>query len=111
MQKLYLILLLILVFSLQISTVQSTAQSLGKTEWFDPGKPASTYCNPINIGYNYTVKNHNNIPDSRRSSADPVLITYKGDYYLFATNQAGYFWSKDMSVWKSMKKSEVIFIY
>lgn len=100
MQKLYLMPLLILVFSLQISTAQSTAQSLGKTEWFDPGKQASTYCNPINIGYNYTVKNHNNIPDSRRSSADPVLITYKGDYYLFATNQAGYFWSKDMSDWK-----------
>lgn len=75
------------------------AQSNGKTEWFDPDKPATTYCNPINIGYNYVTENHNNIPVSRRSSADPVIITYKGEYYLFATNQAGFFWSKDMSDW------------
>ncbi|MEG2101690.1 MAG: xylosidase, partial [Flavobacterium sp.] len=72
----------------------------GKTEWFDPNKPATTYCNPINIGYNYTTENHNGIPISRRSSADPVIITFKGEYYLFATNQAGFFWSKDMSDWK-----------
>jgi hypothetical protein len=75
------------------------SQFKGKTEWFDPNKPASTYCNPINIGYNYVVENHNGIPISRRSTADPVIITYKGDYYLFATNQAGFFWSKDLSNW------------
>lgn len=75
------------------------AQKLGKTEWFDPNRPATTFCNPINIGYNYTTHNHNRIPESRRSSADPVIITYKGEYYLFATNQAGFFWSKDMSDW------------
>lgn len=75
------------------------SQFTGKTEWFDPDKPATTYCNPINIGYNYVVENHNGIPVSRRSTADPVIITYKGDYYLFATNQAGYFWSNDLSNW------------
>jgi xylan 1,4-beta-xylosidase len=75
------------------------SQFTGKTEWFDPDKPATTYCNPINIGYNYVVENHNGIPVSRRSTADPVIITYKGDYYLFATNQAGYFWSHDLSDW------------
>lgn len=75
------------------------SQFTGKTEWFDPDKPATTYCNPINIGYNYVVENHNGIPVSRRSTADPVIITYKGDYYLFATNQAGYFWSNDLSDW------------
>lgn len=74
-------------------------QTNGKTAWFDPAKPATTYCNPINIGYNYTTQNHNGIPISRRSSADPVIIPYKGDYYLFATNQAGFFWSKDLSDW------------
>ncbi|WP_281239439.1 discoidin domain-containing protein [Flavobacterium praedii] len=94
MRRLYLIPALLLFLCHQISMAQS------KTKWFDPNKSASTYCNPINIGYNYTTENHNGIPDSRRSSADPLIITYKGDYYLFATNQAGFFWSKDMSDWK-----------
>lgn len=100
MRKLYLRPLLLLVFGYQIGTAQSKSHNIGKTEWFDPDKTALTYCNPINIGYNYSAENHNGIPDSRRSSADPVIITYKGEYYLFATNQAGYFWSKDMSDWK-----------
>ncbi|MDQ6529166.1 family 43 glycosylhydrolase [Flavobacterium sp. LHD-85] len=73
--------------------------SSGKTEWFDPNVSQTTYCNPMNISYAYGVENHNGIPESRRSSADPVIMTYKGDYYLFATNQAGFFWSKDMSNW------------
>jgi xylan 1,4-beta-xylosidase len=100
MRKLYLMPLLLLLLGHQISMAQSRTNSIGKTKWFDPNKPASTYCNPINIGYNYTTQNHNGIPDSRRSSADPLIIAYKGDYYLFATNQAGFFWSKDLSDWK-----------
>ena len=100
MKNLYLLPLLLVAFSCQIGIAQSKSNSKGKTDWFDPDKAASTYCNPINIGYNYVVENHNGIPVSRRSAADPVIITYKGDYYLFATNQAGFFWSKDMSDWK-----------
>ncbi|PZX94969.1 xylosidase [Flavobacterium aquariorum] len=100
MRRLYLISALLLLICFQVSMAQSKTNSIGKTKWFDPNKSASTYCNPINIGYNYTTANHNGIPDSRRSSADPLIITYKGDYYLFATNQAGFFWSKDLSDWK-----------
>jgi hypothetical protein len=42
-----------------------------------------TYCNPINIDYGYTP-----IPDfatagKHRATADPVIVRYKGDYYLF----------------------------
>lgn len=94
-----LLLLSLFVFSgINNSWAQSISNS-AKTNWFDPEKPATTFCNPINIGYNYATFNHNGIPESRRSSADPVIITYKGEYYLFATNQAGFFWSKDMSDW------------
>ena len=76
-----------IIFFFVISTLDVSAQknqNSGKTAWFNPTKPAKTYCNPINIGYNYTTQNHNGIPISRRSSADPVIIPYKGDYYLFA---------------------------
>lgn len=40
-------------FGYQICTAQSNISSIGKTKWFDPNKSASTYCKPINIGYNY----------------------------------------------------------
>jgi hypothetical protein len=64
------------------------------------GPPAqSTYCNPINIDYGYTA-----IPDfttwgHHRATADPVIVNYKGDFYLFSTNQSGYWWSPDMLNW------------
>ena len=58
-----------------------------------------TYCNPVNLDYGYTP-----IPDfsewgRHRATADPVIVTYKGDYYLFSTNQWGYWWSHDMLDW------------
>ena len=59
-----------------------------------------TYCNPVNIDYGYTP-----IPDftqwgRHRATADPVIVTYKGDYYLFSTNQWGYWRSPDMLHWQ-----------
>ncbi len=58
-----------------------------------------TYCNPVNIDYGYTP-----IPDfsrwgKHRATADPVIANYKGTYYLFSTNQWGYWWSNDMLKW------------
>ncbi len=59
-----------------------------------------TYCNPINIDYGYCP-----IPDfvkqgKHRATADPVITFFKGEYFLFSTNQWGYWHSKDMSDWK-----------
>lgn len=58
-----------------------------------------TYCNPVNIDYGYTP-----IPDfatwgKHRATADPVIVNYKGDFYLFSTNQWGYWWSSNMLQW------------
>ena len=63
-----------------------------------------TYCNPINIDYGYTP-----IPNfaewgKHRATADPVIVNYKGDYYLFSTNQWGYWWSSDMLKWNFISK-------
>jgi xylan 1,4-beta-xylosidase len=33
-----------------------------------------------------------------------VIVNYKGDYYLFSTNQWGYWWSNDMLNWKFISK-------
>jgi hypothetical protein len=63
-----------------------------------------TYCNPINIDYGYTP-----IPDfseggRHRATADPVIVNYKGDYFLFSTNQWGYWWSSDLTNWNFISR-------
>lgn len=59
-----------------------------------------TYCNPINIDYGYYDYDHKPVDRPKmHSSADPLILTYHGDYYLFSTNQLGYWWSPDMSSW------------
>lgn len=63
-----------------------------------------TYCNPINIDYGYTpIPNFVNA-GKHRATADPVIVNYKGDYYLFSTNQWGYWWSSDLSDWHFVSK-------
>ncbi len=67
-------------------------------------KKQTTYCNPINIDYGYTP-----IPNfaewgKHRATADPVIVKYKNDYYLFSTNQWGYWWSSDMLNWNFISK-------
>jgi xylan 1,4-beta-xylosidase len=59
----------------------------------------STYCNPINLDYGFTPIPNFSEWGRHRATADPVIVNYKGDYYLFSTNQWGYWWSKDLSKW------------
>jgi hypothetical protein len=59
-----------------------------------------TYCNPVNIDYGYTPIPNFSQWGKHRATADPVIVNYKGDFYLFSTNQWGYWWSNDMSNWK-----------
>lgn len=63
-----------------------------------------TYCNPINIDYGYTPIPNFSEWGRHRATADPVIVTYKGDYYLFSTNQWGYWWSSDMLNWHYIPK-------
>ncbi|PJJ74463.1 F5/8 type C domain-containing protein [Thermoflavifilum aggregans] len=64
-----------------------------------------TYCNPINIDYGYCP-----IPDfvqwgKHRTTADPVIVRYQNAYYLFSTNQQGYWWSDDLLHWHFISRS------
>ena len=63
-----------------------------------------TYCNPINIDYGYTPIPNFSDWGRHRATADPVIVTYKGDYYLFSTNQWGYWYSSDMLNWKFVSR-------
>ncbi|TXT34815.1 MAG: coagulation factor 5/8 type domain protein [Chitinophagaceae bacterium] len=63
-----------------------------------------TYCNPINIDYGFTPIPNFSQWGKHRATADPVIVNYKGDYYLFSTNQWGYWWSSDMLKWNFVSK-------
>jgi xylan 1,4-beta-xylosidase len=63
-----------------------------------------TYCNPINIDYGYTPIPNFSDWGRHRATADPVIVNYKGDYYLFSTNQWGYWWSSDMLNWNYVSR-------
>lgn len=58
-----------------------------------------TYCNPINIDYGYTPIPNFSEWGRHRATADPVIVNYKNNYYLFSTNQWGYWWSDDLLHW------------
>lgn len=58
-----------------------------------------TYCNPINIDYGYCPIPNFTEQGKHRATADPVITVFKGNYYLFSTNQWGYWWSADMLHW------------
>lgn len=64
-----------------------------------PGQAQKTYCNPMNIDYGYTPIPNFSEWGRHRATADPVIVNFKGDYYLFSTNQWGYWWSSDMLKW------------
>ena len=63
-----------------------------------------TYCNPVNIDYGYGPIPNFTTWGKHRSTADPVIVNYKGDYYLFSTNQYGYWWSSDMLNWNFVSR-------
>ena len=53
-----------------------------------------TLCNPVNLSYRFCLDT-----PSRREAADPTMVVYKGEYYLFASKSGGYFHSKDLINW------------
>lgn len=66
--------------------------------------PVTTYCNPINIDYGYTPIPNFSEWGRHRATADPVIVNYKGDFFLFSTNQWGYWWSNNMSNWNFVSR-------
>lgn len=67
--------------------------------WLAPASAQTTYCNPLNIDYGYSPIPNFSEWGRHRATADPVIVNYKGDYYLFSTNQWGYWWSKELLNW------------
>ena len=54
----------------------------------------TTMCNPVNLSYRFSLDT-----PSRREAADPTMVVYKGEFYLFASKSGGYFHSTDLIKW------------
>lgn len=67
-----------------------------------------TYCNPINLDYTYMIYNsHNDL--SYRSGADPAVVEFRGEYYMFVTRSMGYWHSTDLANWTFIKPEKWYF--
>lgn len=67
-----------------------------------------TYCNPLNLDYTYMIYNaHNDI--SYRSGADPAVVEFRGEYYMFVTRSMGYWHSTDLTDWEFVKPEKWYF--
>ena len=61
-----------------------------------------TICNPVNLSYRFCLDT-----PSRREAADPAMVVYKGEYYLFASKSGGYFHSTDLIHWNLITTSDL----
>lgn len=61
-----------------------------------------TYCNPLNVDYTYMIYNSDK-DISYRSGADPAVVEFRGEYYMFVTRSHGYWHSTDLQNWKFIK--------
>ncbi len=61
-----------------------------------------TYCNPLNIDYTYMIYNSDK-SISYRSGADPAVVEFRGEYYMFVTRSHGYWRSKDLLNWEFVR--------
>ncbi len=58
-----------------------------------------TFCNPLNVDYTYMIYNSDK-DISYRSGADPAVVEFRGEYYMFVTRSHGYWHSTDLQNWK-----------
>ncbi|MEO6721885.1 MAG: family 43 glycosylhydrolase [Ferruginibacter sp.] len=62
----------------------------------------TTICNPINLSYRFCLDT-----PSRREAADPTMVLFKGEYYLFASKSGGYFHSTDLVQWNLITTNDL----
>ncbi len=63
-----------------------------------------TYCNPLNLSYRFSLNQA-----SKREIADPTVVLYKDNYFLFASKAGGYWHSGDLLSWKFVTNTRLPF--
>ena len=73
----------------------STTITFGQSAKVDSkSSKQTTICNPLNLSYRFCLND-----PSRREAADPVVVLFKEEYYLFASVSGGYWHSTDLINW------------
>jgi len=100
--------LIIITFSILLSCEKSVESSTIEEQKAELKNKIQTYCNPLDIDYTYMVYNSSkNI--SYRSGADPAVIEFRGEYYMFVTRSFGYWHSTDLVNWNFIKPKQWFF--
>ncbi|ALM50367.1 carbohydrate-binding protein [Flavobacterium psychrophilum] len=63
-----------------------------------------TICNPLNFNYRFCLD-----APSRREAADPVIVNFKKEYYLFASKSGGYWHSTNLADWDFITSPDLPF--
>ena len=61
-----------------------------------------TFCNPVNLSYRFQLDE-----PSRREAADPSVVCYKGDYFMFLSKSGGYYHSNNMIDWELIETKDL----
>ena len=64
----------------------------------------TTICNPVNLSYRFCLDGV-----SRREAADPTMVVFKNEYFLFASKSSGYFHSTDLINWDLITTKDLPF--
>ena len=67
-----------------------------------------TYINPLDIDYTYMVYNSAK-NQSYRSGADPAVVEFRDEYYMFVTRSFGYWHSTDLVNWEFIRPEKWFF--
>jgi xylan 1,4-beta-xylosidase len=70
------------------------ANTCGRSHRDSKQRQQTTICNPLNLSYRFCLDK-----PSRREAADPTMINFKNEYYLFASKSGGYWHSDDLINW------------
>jgi len=63
----------------------------------EAGRP-QTFCNPLDLSYRFQPQ-----APSRREAADPTLVSFQGEFWLFASKSGGCWHSPDLTHWQFLK--------
>lgn len=69
-----------------------------------PSISFNTICNPVDLEYRFALRER---APYWREAADPSVINFKGEYYLFLSKSGGYFHSTDLVTWNLITTNDL----
>jgi xylan 1,4-beta-xylosidase len=88
----------LLVFLLFLPIIFSSC----KTDEFK--EQSKVICNPLNLSYRFRPETNE---PSRREAADPTMVVFRGEYFLFASKTGGYWYSPDLVNWQLVETNQI----